>query len=89
MTGQCCATGQSSHPRARRMSEMSGSLVPGAVLVLLPKCPLCLAAWLTLATGFSFSAAGASWLRGSIMLLWATALVVVAWRRGRKVRQHR
>src|SRR5262245_19828774 len=30
---------------------MTASILPGALLVLLPKCPLCLAAWLTLAIG--------------------------------------
>jgi hypothetical protein len=52
--------------------------------LLLPKCPLCLAAWLVVATGIRFSASGAAWLCWSIVLLWAGALGVMIWsRRGR------
>ena len=61
MTRQCCTAG--------RISVSAGSILPAAVLVLLPKCPLCLAAWLTVATGVSFSATGAAWVRVSIVLL--------------------
>jgi hypothetical protein len=65
MTAHCCA---------RRVSGVTASILPGALLVLLPKCPLCFAAWLTLATGVSFSEAGAVWLRGSIVVFWIVAL---------------
>jgi hypothetical protein len=43
-------------------------------LVLLPKCPLCLAAWLTVATGVTFTASGAAWVRASIVILCVVAL---------------
>jgi hypothetical protein len=63
MNGRCC-TGEGRPRRlARRLSGAAASLVPGAVLVLLPKCPLCLAAWLTLFTGIGVSAAAAARLR--------------------------
>ena len=57
--------------------QAAASILPGAALVLLPKCPLCLAAWLTAATGIGFSAAGATWARGMLMLF-AVAAVVLA-----------
>ena len=79
MIGECCAGAP--HCLARRLSKATASVVPGALLMLLPKCPLCLAAWLTVATGVSFSAAGAAWLRGSVVLLWVGALGVMIWRR--------
>jgi hypothetical protein len=66
---------------ARKFSRLTASILPAAVLVLLPKCPLCFAAWLTVATGFSFSAAGAAWVRGGIVLLWVAALAPLIWRR--------
>ena len=58
---------------------MTGSILPAAVLVLLPKCPLCLAAWLTVATGASFSAAAAGWVRPIIVLLWVAVAAQVMW----------
>jgi hypothetical protein len=80
MTGECCAAGRAPHPLARRLSKATTSVLPGALLMLLPKCPLCLAAWVTVATGVSFSAAGAAWLRASVVLLWVGALGVMIWR---------
>jgi hypothetical protein len=46
--------------------------------MLLPKCPLCLAAWLALVTGVGVSAATAAWLRGLIVVFWIAALAVAA-----------
>jgi hypothetical protein len=48
------------------------------MLVLLPKCPLCLAAWLTLATGVGFSATGAAWVRGMLVVFWVAAVAFAA-----------
>ncbi len=43
MTRQCCSGEASSRALARRLSGAAAPLLPGAMLVLLPKCPLCLA----------------------------------------------
>lgn len=84
MTERCCAVGQgqgrSPHRLARRFSGITASILPAAVLALLPKCPVCLAAWLTVATGFSFSAAGAAWMRAGILLLSVAVLAPFIWR---------
>jgi hypothetical protein len=45
---------------------------------LLPKCPLCLAAWLTVVTGVGFSAAGAAWLRGMLVVFLVVAVALLA-----------
>jgi hypothetical protein len=86
MTGQCCKGGTATSRLARRIYAAIASAVPGAMLVLLPKCPLCLAAWLTAATGVGFTATGAAWLRGSAVTLGvaavALALLSIARRQG-------
>ena len=78
MTGQCCMGGLTPRRFARRLSGAAASMLPGAVLVLLPKCPLCLAAWLTVVTGAGFTAAGATWVRGMLVVFWVAALALAA-----------
>ena len=77
MSGQCCA-GAALRRLARRLSAGAASILPGTMLVLLPKCPLCLAAWLTVVTGVSFSATGAAWLRGTVVMFSVVAVAVGA-----------
>ncbi|HEY3456586.1 MAG TPA: hypothetical protein VGK64_18550 [Bryobacteraceae bacterium] len=77
MTKQCCMGGAASRRLARRLSRAAASILPGAAVVLLPKCPLCLAAWLTAATGIGFSAAGATWARGALVMFWIAVLLLV------------
>jgi hypothetical protein len=52
---RCCQ----SPSRSRRVREVAGWLVPGALLALLPKCPMCVAAYIALGTGISMSYASA------------------------------
>jgi hypothetical protein len=73
MTAGACCTGG---PSARRLSGTAASIVPGALLALLPKCPLCIAAWLTAATGVGFPPAGVTWLREAIAVFWFAALAL-------------
>jgi hypothetical protein len=77
MTGQCCAGGPASRRLARRLSRSAASILPGAMLTLLPKCPMCVAAWLTAATGLGFPAAGVAWMRG-VLLVFSVAAVAIA-----------
>lgn len=69
MGGRCCRG---------RLSTGAASILPGAALLLLPKCPLCLAAWMTVVTGASFPAASLALVRVAIMLLWVAAAVGTA-----------
>jgi uncharacterized membrane-anchored protein len=46
--------------------------------MLLPKCPLCLAAWLGLVAGIGVSATAAAWVRGVIVVIWAAAVALAA-----------
>jgi hypothetical protein len=76
MTGQCCNAGRGPHSPARRVSGVCASLLPGALLAVMPKCPLCLAAWLMVATGIGIPAAGAAWIRGALAALWFAAVIM-------------
>jgi hypothetical protein len=77
MIAQCCAGGGQSR-LARRLSRAAASILPGAVLVLLPKCPLCLAAWLSVVTGIAVPAAVVAPVRGLIVIFWAAAVALGA-----------
>jgi hypothetical protein len=66
---QCCHGGPAWRRLAQRLYGAMASMLPAAALVLLPKCPMCLAAWLTALTGFGFSAGMAGWLRGGLVML--------------------
>jgi hypothetical protein len=76
----CCCKGEGRMRRlARRLSGAAASLLPGAAVILLPKCPLCLAAWLTAATGgIAFSAPWAERIWWTIAALPVAAVAIVA-----------
>jgi hypothetical protein len=78
MAGQCCTGEGPSRRLARRLFAAMPSILPGAVLVLLPKCPLCLAAWLTVITGVGVSAAAAASLGKLIVVCWVAAVALAA-----------
>jgi len=82
MTGRCCVGGPASRRLSRRLSAAAAPILapilPGAALVLLPKCPLCLAAWLTVVTGVGFSAAGAAWVPWMVVVFWVAVVAFAA-----------
>jgi hypothetical protein len=55
MSAACCAIAQKGG-RARRWFGAGGSIGPGAMLLLLPKCPACVAAYLAVWTGAGLAA---------------------------------
>ncbi len=59
----------------RRIREILAWILPGAILMLVPKCPACLAAHVTLWTGLGLSFYTATYLR-SAMLLFCVALLI-------------
>jgi hypothetical protein len=76
MSGPCCdQENHGSHEERgrpqglRRVKVVAGYVVPGTLLALLPKCPLCLAAYVALGTGFTLSATSAHWLMRSLVVL--------------------
>ena len=72
MTGPVC--------HSRRAAHAAAPILPATVLLVLPKCPLCLAAWLALANGVTVNAATAAWLRNGVLVLWGAATAALLWR---------
>ncbi len=67
--------------RWKRGGEAAGWIVPGATLILLPKCPVCVAGYVALFSGIGISAAGAGRLRTSLLIVCVAALLWVAAKR--------
>jgi hypothetical protein len=59
----------------RRVREICAWILPSAILVLAPKCPACLAAYVTLWTGLGLSLSTATWLRWVLLLLCVASLL--------------
>jgi hypothetical protein len=53
-------------------------LLPVSILALMPKCPVCLAAYIALGTGIGFSVTTATWLRTGLITGCVAALIYLA-----------
>lgn len=80
-THPCCPAAASDHnhaPRAasrwRRGVGVARWIIPGATLILLPKCPVCFATYVALCTGVGISVTFASTFRTALLMLCVTVL---------------
>jgi hypothetical protein len=69
------------HRCSRRASEIAGWVIPGATLILLPKCPVCVAMYVALISGASISVASAARLRTLLLVLCLAIVTGLAVRR--------
>lgn len=74
----CCEVEPRQASLARRSLGAAGHVVPAAVLVLLPKCPACLAAWLAVGTGIGVTVSTAATLRTLLLVLCLASLGYLA-----------
>lgn len=57
--------------------RLAGWLLPGGLLVLMPKCPVCLAGYVAVFTGAGLSVAVARGLRVAVIAGFVASLVVI------------
>ena len=73
----CCdaASDRKTPTWVRRVREIFAWILPSAILVLVPKCPACLAAHVTLWTGLGLSLSTATYLRWVLLLVCVASLL--------------
>ena len=79
MKSNCHNEGEG-EPRQQRLRNALGWLVPGILLATMPKCPMCLAAYVALACGIGISLPVASFLRTTLIVLCLGSLLFPTFR---------
>jgi hypothetical protein len=84
MTGGCCCGGGGarSSPPPRRRWEIAAGAASLGVWAVMPKCPVCVAAYVAVWTGLGLSLAAANYLRWSLLLASGAVLVYLIVKRG-------
>ena len=73
----CCHAQKERRPHRRRWRSMGGFTASGALLVLLPKCPMCIAAYLALRTGAGVAMPVATHLRPLLEIIFAASALLL------------
>ena len=89
MNSPCCCQGKprageearQQKTRLRRVRGAAGWILPSALLALMPKCPMCLAAYVALGTGFTMSGSSAHLLLRALTALCLGTLALCVVRR--------
>jgi hypothetical protein len=69
----------------RRAVDLVAWIVPSAILALIPKCPMCLAAYIALWTGLGLSVAAAAYVRVLLIIVCVISVVFLAARQTRRL----
>jgi hypothetical protein len=70
----CCASDRT----RQRMGTLAASILPGAVLVFIPKCPVCIIAYVALISGIGLSIPAAANLRITLIAVSSALLLYLA-----------
>jgi len=89
MNSSCCCqrkprTGHEARQQKswlRRVRGVAGWILPSTLLALMPKCPICLAAYVALCTGFTMSGSSAHILMRTLTVLCIGTLALCVVRR--------
>ncbi len=68
--------------------KTAGGVLPGLLLVLVPKCPVCMALYVSAATGIGIPFVTAKYLRIGLIAGCVGALALFVWRRWKDWRGH-
>ncbi len=81
--GKASLAVNSGNPFIRRCRDIAGCMLPVSALMLLPKCPVCLAAYIAIVTGVGISVSTATYLRVLFLTLCIASITCLAAKRGR------
>ena len=87
-TYACCHNGSTRirpKSKTRRVMATTKWIVPTAILAVMPKCTMCLAAYVALGTGLGISIPVATWIRGGLIVICIASLTWFAAASARRV----
>ena len=85
MNAERCYQAGGRRTRTRRFAEVLGWIVSSGTLALIPKCPMCLAAYVTVWTGIGVSLSAATHLRAAILIACAGLILLLTARHTRRL----